>query len=138
MEKTVLIDSGVVVAALIRRDQHHAWARAHFERVTQPCLTCEAVLSECFHLLGKVFGGTERLSALLERGVLRVGFALPDHLTKVLNLIHRYVDTPMSLADACLVRMSELHDGAVVWTTDRDFEVYRRNGRQRIPLIAPW
>lgn len=138
MEKTVLIDSGVVVAALIRRDQHHAWARAHFERVTQPCLTCEAVLSECFHLLGKVSGGTERLSALLERGVLRGGFALPDHLTKVLNLIHRYVDTPISLADACLVRMSELHDGAVVWTTDRDFEVYRRNGRQRIPLIAPW
>jgi predicted nucleic acid-binding protein len=106
--------------------------------MTGCCLTCEAVLSECFYLLEKVFDGRARLSALLERGVLRVEFALPDHLMHVLKLIHRYRDTPMSLADACLVRMSELHADAMVWTTDHDFEVYRRNGRQKIPLLAPW
>ena len=138
MEKTVIVDSGVIVAALLQRDLHHAWAKTHLERMTGPCLTCEAVLSECFYLLEKVFDGRERLSALLERGVLRVEFALPDHLMHVLKLIHRYRDTPMSLADACLVRMSELHGNALVWTTDHDFEVYRRNGRQKIPLLAPW
>jgi len=85
-----------------------------------------------------VFDGRERLSALLEQGVLRVDFALPNHLLHVLQLIRRYHDTPMSLADACLVRMSELHSDAQIWTTDHDFEVYRRNGRQKIPLLAPW
>jgi len=86
---------------------HHAWAKANLERMTGSGLTCEAVLSECFYLLEKVFDGRERLSALLERGVLRVDFALPNHLLHVLQLLRRYHDTPMSLADACLVRMSE-------------------------------
>jgi predicted nucleic acid-binding protein len=138
MAKTVIVDSGVIVAALLQRDLHHAWAKANLQRMTGACLTCEAVLSECFYLLEKVFDGGKRLSVLLERGILRVDFALPDHLPHVLQLIHRYHDTPMSLADACLVRMSELHGDALVWTTDHDFEVYRRNGRRKIPLLAPW
>ena len=138
MAKTVIVDSGVIVAALLQRDLHHAWAKANLERMTGSCFTCEAVLSECFYLLEKVFDGRERLSALLDRGILRVDFALPNHLLHVLQLIRRYHDTPMSLADACLVRMSELHGDALVWTTDHDFEVYRRNGRQKIPLLAPW
>ena len=138
MERTVIVDSGVIVAALLKRDHHHAWAQAHLKRMTSFCLTCEAVLSECFYLLENVFDGKERLAGLLERGVLRVDFALPDHLMDVLRLIRSYHDTPMSLADACLVRMTEVHGDAVVWTTDHDFEVYRRNRRQKIPLIAPW
>ncbi len=138
MEKTVIIDSGVIVAALLKRDHHHVWAKAHLAQMTSACLTCEAVLSECFYLLQKVFDGQQRLSALLERGVVRVDFALPDHLSEVLKLIHRYHDTPMSLADACLVKMSELHGDACVWTTDHDFEVYRRSNRQKIPMLAPW
>jgi hypothetical protein len=43
----------------------------------------------------------------------------------------------MDLADACLVRMSEMHADCVVWTPDSDFRVYRRHGRQTIPLLAP-
>jgi len=97
MEKTVIVDSGVIVAALLQRDLHHAWAKANLERMTGSCLTCEAVLSECFYLLEKVFDGRERLSALLERGVLRVDFALPNHLLHVLQLLRRYHDTPPHL-----------------------------------------
>lgn len=51
--------------------------------------------------------------------------------------MRRYADVPMSLADACLVRMSELSDDASVLTLDSDFRIYRRLGRQAIPLLTP-
>ena len=138
MAKTVLIDSGAIVAALRRRDQHHAWAKSHFEAFAQSCLTCEAVLSESFFLLERTSEGKKALCALLERGIIVTAFPLEQHLAETIHLIRRYKDTPMSYADACLVRMAEMHHDAVILTTDRDFETYRKNGRQTIPLITPW
>jgi len=137
MAKTILIDSGAIVAALRRRDQHHAWARSHFEALSDPCLTCEAVLSESFFLLERANDGKERLASILERGIIVADFAFVAHRDETLRLLRRYDDTPMSFADACLVRMAELHDDAVVFTTDGDFRTYRKNGRQAIPLIVP-
>jgi len=78
------------------------------------------------------------LCALLERGIITVDFSMAHHLVETLHLIRRYKDTPMSFADACLVCMAEIHNEAVVFTTDSDFTTYRKNGRQTIPLIAPW
>jgi predicted nucleic acid-binding protein len=137
MAKTVLIDSGAIVAALRRRDQHHAWARAHFEAETEPFRTCEAVLSESFFLLDRAHGGREALCALLERSIIRVDFSLDEQMAEALRLLRRYHDTPMSLADACLVRMAEQFHDAIIFTTDTDFRTYRKNGRQIIPLIMP-
>jgi len=137
MAKTILIDSGCIVAALHRRDQHHAWARAHFEVLVEPCLTCEAALSESFFLLERAREGKQALCSLLQRQLIVVGFSLQNHLAEIVGLLRRYADTPMSLADACLVRMAELIDGAVVFTTDRDFRTYRKHGRQTIPVITP-
>ncbi len=138
MAKTVLIDSGAIVAALRKRDQHHVWARSNFEAFTTPCATCEAVVSESFFLLERAKQGKETLCTLLERGIIKVEFSLTPHLEETLHLIRRYRDTPMSFADACLVRMSEIHNDSVVFTTDSDFTTYRRNARQIIPVIAPW
>ena len=137
MAKTVVIDSGAIVAALRRRDQHHAWARAHFEAEVDPFLTCEAVLSESFFLLERARGGKEALCGLLERAIIAVDFSFADQLPETLRLVRRYEDTPMSFADACLVRMAEQVQDAVVFTTDSDFRTYRKNGRQMIPLIMP-
>lgn len=137
MVKTVVIDSGAIVAALRRRDQHHSWARANFESTTEPFSTCEAVISESHFLLERAPGGRDALYGLLHRGIVAVNFSLASQLVETLRLIRRYRDTPMSFADACLVRMAELHDGAVVFTTDNDFRIYRKNGRQAIPLLMP-
>jgi predicted nucleic acid-binding protein len=137
MARTILIDSGCIVAALHRRDQHHAWARRHFEVFIDPCLTCEAALSESFFLLERARAGKQALCTLLERKIIAVGFSLQDEPTEVLRLLRRYDDTPMSLADACLVRMAELVDDSVIFTTDSDFRTYRKHGRQIIPLITP-
>ena len=138
MAKTVLIDSGAVVAAIRRRDQHHEWSKSHFESFAEPCLSCEAVLSESFFLLERAREGKETLCALLERGIIVTDFSLEKHLAETVQLMRRYKDTPMSFADACLVRMAEIHNEAVIFTTDRDFETYRKNGRQTIPVISPW
>ncbi len=137
MGKTILIDSGAIVAGLHRRDQHHAWARAHLEAFLDPCLTCEAVLSESFFLLQRAREGREALCTLLERKIIAVGFSIQNELAQTLRLLRRYADTPMSFADACLVRMVELIDEATVFTTDSDFEMYRKQGRQVISLIKP-
>ena len=138
MARTVLIDTGALVAVLSKRDQHHDWARSNFESLTSPCLTCEAVLSECFFLLGRTPSGKKVFSSLLERGIVAVDFSFRDQLGDTLRLIQQYRDMPMSFADACMVRMSELHPDSAVFTTDTDFKTYRRNGRQAIPLLAPW
>jgi predicted nucleic acid-binding protein len=138
MARTVLIDSGAIVAALCRREQHHTWAKAHLQAFTIPCVSCEAVISESFFLLEREGDGPDRLCALLERGIIKTGFVLDENLAETLRLIRRFKDAPMSFADACLVRMSEIHDNPVIFTTDRDFELYRKNGRQTIPLIVPW
>jgi predicted nucleic acid-binding protein len=137
MGKSVLIDTGPLVAALRQRDEHHEWARAHFEAATEPFLTCEAVLSEAFFLLERARQGKAALSALLERGIVSVAYSFGEERAATLKLIRRYDDTPMSFADACLVRMAETSDGSVVFTTDSDFRTYRKNGRQVIPLIIP-
>jgi predicted nucleic acid-binding protein len=137
MGKSVLIDTGPLVAALRKRDEHHAWARAHFEAATEPFLTCEAVLSEAFFLLERARQGKAALCTLLERGIVSVAYSFEEERSATVRLIRRYDDTPMSFADACLVRMAETMNEAAVFTTDSDFRTYRKNGRQVIPLIIP-
>lgn len=137
MGKTVLLDSGPLVAALRERDAHHAWAVGHLDATATPFVTCEAVLSESFFLLDSAPRGKERLCSLLERGLVTVDFTASPHLGDLLRLMRRYSDTPMSFADACLVRMSELRTDSVVLTIDSDFLTYRRSGRQTIPVLMP-
>ena len=137
MGETILADSGAIVAALDKRDAHHPWAADRLTALPVPFVTCEAVLSECFFLLQHISTGKESLCGLLERGAIRVQFDAASEMAVLLVLIRKYSDVPMSFADACLVRMSELHRDCTVFTTDSDFRTYRRNGRQMIPLIAP-
>ena len=138
MAALVLADTGPLVAALRKRDRFHAWTRLQLGALPAPLVTCEAVLSESFFLLQSVPGGVEALAAMIERGVLEVRFDFQDERDATLRLLRKYSDTPMSFADACLVRMSEMHRSSQVFTLDNDFSTYRRNGRERIALIAPW
>src|SRR5438132_10685260 len=103
MAVRVRVDAGFAAALVSRRDAHHRWAVGQAPRFAPPWVTCEAALSEAFHLLGP--RGTPGLSALLRRGALRIGFGLAADQEPVLRLMQKYSDVPMSLADACLVRM---------------------------------
>lgn len=134
---TIIVDTGPLVAAVNVEDAFHVWAREELERIPAPLLTCEAVVSETLHLLRRTRGGHAAVMGLLRDRLVTVPFRLDDELPSVARLLSRYADVPMSLADACLVRMSEQHAGARVLTLDSDFRVYRRHGRGVIPTIAP-
>jgi uncharacterized protein len=135
MAASALVDAGFLVALLSRRDANHLWAAAQASHFPPPWMTCEAVLSEAFHLLGE--RGTQSLSSLLRRDALVGGYRLAEDIDAVLKLLEKYSDVPMSLADACLVRMTETLNDPTLLTTDADFRIYRRHGRQVIPCVLP-
>ena len=133
--RSVLADAGFVVALLSSRDNHHEWAVMQASGYPPPWSTCEAVLSEAFHLLGE--RGATNLGALLRRRALLVTFELAENVEPVVRLIEKYANIPMGLADACLVRMTETLADPIVLTTDEDFRLYRRHSRQVVPCVTP-
>jgi predicted nucleic acid-binding protein len=135
MAESVLVDAGFLIALLQRREVNHRWAAAEGPHHPPPWKTCEAALSEAFFVLGS--RGAPALAALLERGAVLSAFSLRDDIDAVLGLMRKYADIPMSLADACLVRMTEMLDNPILLTTDTDFRIYRRHSRQVIPCILP-
>ena len=135
MATSALVDAGFLVALLSRRDTNHSWAVTQAPRFPPPWVTCEAVLSETFHLIGG--RGTRTVASLLSRGALICGYRFSDDMDAVLKLLRKYSDLPMSFADACLVRMTETFNDPVLLTTDVDFRIYRRHGRQTIPCVLP-
>lgn len=135
MASSVLVDTGFLVALLSKRDAKHRWAVEEASRFPPPWLTCEAALSETFHLLGG--RGTGSIASLLRRGALVSSYRFVDDVDAVLKLLGKYSEVPMSFADACLVRMSEVVSHPTLLTTDADFRIYRRHGRQIIPCVLP-
>jgi predicted nucleic acid-binding protein len=135
MARNVLVDAGFLVALLSRRDSQNEWAATIAPDYAPPWRTCEAVLSEAFHLLGP--RGAPKLSELLRRRAVIASFDLNNDVESVLKLLQKYANVPMSLADACLVRMSETLPDPVVLTTDSDFRIYRRHSRQTVPCKLP-
>jgi predicted nucleic acid-binding protein len=133
----VLLDTGPLVALLDRRDTYHDWAKEQVAHIRPPMLTCEAVITEAFHLLRTL--GEARLAILemLGRKLLAVRFRLDEHHDRIKALLLRYGNVPMSLADACLVRLAETVSGSRLLTLDSDFRIYRLHGRQLIGLLIP-
>jgi uncharacterized protein len=137
MSPVVLLDTGPWVALHCRSDKHHAWAKQQFAEHAGPFFTCEAVVAETCFLLARYDFDPAKALALLERGVVRIGMSLTEEMSAVRSLFERYDNVPASLADACLIRMSELFDKSLVMTLDSDFHIYRRHGRKAIGLIKP-
>ena len=135
---SLLADTGPIVAFFNRADQYHAWASAQFDLIAQPLITCEAVISEVIFLLQSDRLSPDPLFEALDRRQVRVEFSANENWSDLRSLLRKYADLPMSLADACLVRLSETIPNCQILTTDRHFRIYRRHGRQLIPLRAPF
>jgi uncharacterized protein len=132
-----IVDTGVLVALIDRRDRYHAWVTEHLTQIVPPLLTCEAVISETWFLLQRVKNGRETLLKLLDRRQVVVQFDLDSELATVVALMTRYQSVPISLADAELVRMAEIYANSSVFTLDSDFQIYRKNRDRPIPLLFP-
>ena len=132
-----LLDTGPLVSFLASGLRHHAWAVEQWKRLRPPLLTCEPVLTEAAFLLKREGREADALFALLERGVIRIALAMQAEQADLRALMRRYRSRPMSLADACLVRLSEMHTAGEVFTLDSDFHIYRRHGNKVIPVLMP-
>jgi predicted nucleic acid-binding protein len=132
-----LLDTGPLVSFLAADARHHAWAVEQWKRLHPPLLTCEPVLTEAAFLLKRDGRAADALFELLARGVIRIAMSVQEQQADVRALMLRYRNRPMSLADACLVRLSEIRPAAEVFTLDSDFHIYRRHGNKVIPLRMP-
>jgi len=132
-----LLDTGPLFAYLSEDDANHPWAIDLFSSTTQPFFTCEAVIAEAAYLIRSRGADIEGLWSFLRRRMMRITFDLNTEFESIAALMHRYANVSMDLADACLVRMSELNRDCLVLTTDGGFKVYRRFGHQVIPFRCP-
>jgi uncharacterized protein len=134
-----LLDTGPLVAFFDKSDAHHAWAKEQWALAPLPMLTCEAVLAEATYLLHEHAGlPSQKVLLLIERKIITAPFSLETNAEPVGRILEKYRDQKIQLADACLVRMSEMKRDCRVFTLDRkEFEIYRRFERQVIPLIVP-
>ncbi len=133
----MLVDTGPLVAAANANDQHHAWAREIFGRLTPPVFSCEAVLSEAQFLLQARGGDPLSVLEWVRDGVIHLAFNAEEEIERLIELQRSYRNLPMDFADACLVRMTETHERSCVLTTDSHFRLYRRNRRRLIAVVVP-
>src|ERR1051326_642817 len=127
-----ILDAGPPIAALTREDQYHNWACRTLEQLGPPFHSCPEAMTEAAAMTGQAGAIVE----MIEVGEIVLAFDLSAQTAGVLLLLRKYKDRGMDLADACIVRMSELTRDCKVITVDRkDFAVYRRNGRESIPVI---
>ncbi len=132
-----IVDTGPLVAFLDRAERNHRWVAERIGELEAPLLVCEPVLAEAMHLLQHLPKAQDAVSALLENGALKIAFRIEEHVPALRGLHQKYRDRPMSLADACIVRMAELYQRHAVLTLDSDFAIYRKHGRAPLALIHP-
>jgi uncharacterized protein len=137
MKPQLLLDTGVLVALLSKADRYHQWATATVSTANPPLLTCEAVITEACFLLQRDSRSQKAVLSLVSRGAVQMAFCLSEEVNVIEALIDRYKNVPMSLADACLVRMAEIYPESTVLTLDSDFRVYRKHRNQEILVMMP-
>jgi predicted nucleic acid-binding protein len=135
--RRVILDTGPLVACLCPRDEHHAWVRQTFQQIAPGSLVCEAVLAETCHRAAKEAIAPDRVIEFIRRLRLQP-VSLANELAALTDLLARYADTPMDFADACVLRLAEIHPDTTVCTTDSHFNFFRKNARESIPLLAPF
>jgi predicted nucleic acid-binding protein len=132
-----IVDTGPLVAFFDRAERHHRWVVERIEELEAPLLVCEPVLTEAVYLLARYSRAQDALFELLQNGALSIAFRIDEHVGALRTLLKKYRDTPMSLADACVVRMAEIHERHAVLTLDSGFSIYRKHGRVPLALIHP-
>jgi uncharacterized protein len=137
MDRITLIDSGVLVALLSNGDNYHKSCVAAVSELKKPFLTCEPVITEACFLLSRNLKSPQSIFSLLDHGAVAISFDLAKEFQSISILMMRYQSVPMSLADACLVRMAEIYPDSQILTLDSDFQIYRKNRDQIISTIMP-
>lgn len=135
-ERSLLLDTGPLVAFLDRSDSNHEQAKLVFSRSSLPFRTCESVISEVCFLMKKVNPGSlADVLSFVARNIVEISFSLAKEHKAIQRLFEKYQDQPISLADACLIRMAEVHHQPRIVTFDSDFEIYRWGGKKKFEIV---
>ena len=132
-----IVDRWRLVAFFDRLERYHLWAAERVEEFDAPLLVREPVLTETFHLRGHFPRAQDAMFGLLQNGALVAAFRLEERVGALHRLLWEYRDTPMPLADACVVRMAGIDENQSVLALDFDFAVYRKRGRVPVTLTPP-
>ncbi|MFO0964534.1 MAG: PIN domain-containing protein [Gemmataceae bacterium] len=133
--KPVLLDTGCIVALLDASERYHQACAAAIAGLAAPLVTCEAVVAESCHLLGRSRGAAAAVLENIEQGVFLVPFRLVDRVKPVRKLLAKYADVRMDLADACLVDLATQVGSGDILTLDRDFQVYRWDKKRPFRML---
>jgi uncharacterized protein len=132
----VLVDAGPLVAILDRGDPHHERSVTALETLTEPLITVWPAFTEAMYLLGHSWRGHKALWSRLETDALKLATLDPDDAPRMRELMEKYRDLPMDLADAALVRIAERDDITRIFTLDRKhFSIYRPGRRRRFAIV---
>ena len=123
--KPVLLDTGVIVALLDRSEGAHRVCADAVQQLEAPLLTCEAVIAESCYLLRNLSGASEAVIENIAAGIFQVAFQLSQEATSVKQVLRKYRDRKIDLADACLIRLADIFETGDILTLDRDFTIYR-------------
>jgi predicted nucleic acid-binding protein len=133
--KPVLLDTGVIVALLDRSEKYHHACAAAIRDLDAPLITCEAVLAESCYLLRNLPGAPEAVIENVAAGIFQVPFQLSREAPAVKQVLRKYRDRRIDLADACLICLADQFETADILTLDKDFEVYRWSRRKPFRLL---
>lgn len=132
----ILIDAGPLVALVDADDQYHERCVDCLKSLREPLATVWPPLVEALYLLGDLPQGQEALWEMLERGAVQLLRLDLADVPRIRELMIKYADRPMDLADAALVRVAERDGIRKIFTVDRkDFAVYRLHGRARLGIL---
>jgi predicted nucleic acid-binding protein len=123
--KPVLLDTGFIIALLDRSESLHKTCARTIREVQAPLVTCEAVITESCYLLRNLSGASEAVIENIAAGIFQIPFQLSRETAAVKQLLRKYKDRKIDLADACLIRLADQFGTADILTLDRDFAVYR-------------
>ena len=123
--KTLLLDTGCIVALLDRSEAHHEVCARAASDTAFSLVTCEPVIAEACYLIRKLRGAADAVLDNVGRGVFNIPFRIDQSTPQLRSLMKKYAQVPMDLADACLVHLAtELGTGRIL-TLDSDFRIYR-------------
>jgi predicted nucleic acid-binding protein len=132
----ILTDAGPLIAILDRGEEHHGACVACLRHLAGPMLTTWPVFTEAMHLLGAAGGwvAQDALWNLVGKRDIEIAAQGPDEQERMRNLMNKYRDRPMDLADASLVALAEELRLRDIFTLDADFQVYRLHRHQTFRL----
>lgn len=134
--KPVLLDTGVIVALLDRSERLHEACAAAVQEIEAPLITCEAVIAESCYLLRSLAGASEAVVENVAAGIFQIPFQLSQEAAAVKQVLRKYRDRRIDLADACLIHLADEFAAGDILTLDGDFAVYRW-GRNKPFRVLP-